>query len=221
MDWLTSTLIIGFFVALASTFDDNLYLTAFFGKVNHTFRPQNIIIGEILGFTVLVIASLPGFFGGLILPAAWMGLLGILPIAIGINYLLSKEPEGAVQDASIECETSSTVKHEKKSLLATLKDSQTYRVSAVTIANGGNNIGIYTPLFANSNLQSLVVILCVCYCAIGFWCLLSFYLVRNPLMAPVLTRYGRKFFPFVLIYLGCSILIKSESYNLLPNIAMF
>lgn len=62
MNWLTSTLILGFFVALASTFDDNLYLTAFFGKVNYTFRPQNIIIGEFLGFTVLVIASLPGIF---------------------------------------------------------------------------------------------------------------------------------------------------------------
>ena len=106
-------------------------------------------------------------------------------------------------------------------MLATLKDSQTYRVSAVTIANGGNNIGIYAPLFANSNLPSLAVILCVCYCTIGFWCCLSYYLVRNPLMTPVLTRYGRKLFPFVLIYLGYSILIKSESYNLLPNIAMF
>lgn len=151
-----------------------------------------------------------------------MGLLGLLPIAIGINYLLSKEPEEeTLQDESIEYHSHSTVKPEKKSFLATLKDSQTYRVSAVTIANGGNNIGIYAPLFANSNLPSLAVILCVCYCTIGFWCCLSYYLVCNPLMAPVLTRYGRKLFPFVLIYLGYSILIKSESYNLLPNIAMF
>lgn len=39
-------------------------------------------------------------------------------------------------------------------------------------------------------------------------------------MAPVLTRYGRKIFPFVLITLGLSILIKSETYRLLPSLAM-
>jgi cadmium resistance protein CadD (predicted permease) len=40
-------------------------------------------------------------------------------------------------------------------------------------------------------------------------------------MAPILTRSGRKVFPFVLIWLGVSILIKSETYRLFPNIAMF
>ncbi|MBD2495474.1 cadmium resistance transporter [Nostoc sp. FACHB-280] len=221
MNWLTSTIIIGISAAIATTFDDNLYLTAFFGKVNRHFRPKNIIIGEFLGFTVLVLASLPGFLGGLILPTAWIGLLGFLPIAIGINHLLTKETEAeTVQTVSVDFSTSKT-KHRKKSLWATLRDPQTYRVSAVTIANGGNNIGIYVPLFASSDLPSLGVILGICYFTVGLWCCLSYTLTRNPLMAPLLTRYGRKVFPLVLIYLGCSILIKSESYQLLPAIAMF
>ncbi|MBD2303095.1 cadmium resistance transporter [Nostoc sp. FACHB-87] len=221
MNWLTSTIIIGISAAIATTFDDNLYLTAFFGKVNRHFRPQNIILGEFLGFTVLVLASLPGFLGGLILPTAWIGLLGFLPIAIGINHLLTKETEAeTVQTVSVDFSATKT-KHRKKSLWATLRDPQTYRVSAVTIANGGNNIGIYVPLFASSDLPSLGVILGICYCTVGLWCCLSYVLTRNPLMAPLLTRYGRKVFPLVLIYLGCSILIKSESYQLLPAIAMF
>ncbi|BAY15905.1 cadmium resistance transporter [Anabaenopsis circularis NIES-21] len=221
MNWLTSTIIIGISAAFATTFDDNLYLTAFFGKVNRHFRPQNIILGEFLGFTVLIFASLPGFLGGLILPTAWVGLLGFLPIAIGINHLLTREQaEEAVQAVSVDF-SASTTKRQKESLWATLRDRQTYRVSAVTIANGGNNIGIYVPLFASSNLPSLGVILCVCYLTVGMWCFLSYNLTRNPLLAPMLTRYGRKVFPLVLIYLGCSILIKSESYQLFPAIAMF
>ncbi|GBE95082.1 cadmium resistance transporter [Nostoc cycadae] len=221
MNWLTSTIIIGISAAFATTFDDNLYLTAFFGKVNRHFRPQNIILGEFLGFTVLIFASLPGFLGGLILPTAWIGLLGFLPIAIGINHLLTREQaEEAVQAVSVDF-SASTTKRQKKSLWATLRDRQTYRVSAVTIANGGNNIGIYVPLFASSNLPSLGVVLCVCYLTVGMWCFLSYNLTRNPLLAPMLTRYGRKVFPLVLIYLGCSILIKSESYQLFPAIAMF
>lgn len=222
MNWLTSTIIIGISAAFATTFDDNLYLTAFFGKVNRHFRPKNIIIGEFLGFTVLVLASLPGFLGGLILPTAWVGLLGFLPIAIGINHLLTREKEEeTVQAVSVDFTSNTTTKHRQKSIWATLRDPQTYRVSAVTIANGGNNIGIYVPLFASSNLPSLGVILLICYMAVGLWCFLSYNLTRNPLLAPVLTRYGRKVFPLVLIYLGCSILIKSESYQLLPTLAMF
>ncbi|MEH2380262.1 MAG: cadmium resistance transporter [Nostoc sp.] len=221
MTWLISTLIIGISAAFATTFDDNLYLTAFFGKVNRSFRPKHIVIGEFLGFTALVFASLPGFFGGLIIPTTWIGLLGLLPVAIGISNLISREQqEETVQAVSVDLTSPTQSGRQKKSLLATIRDPQTHRVSAVTVANGGNNIGIYVPLFASSNLPSLGVILCVCYLTVGVWCLLSYYLTRNPLMAPVLTRYGRKIFPFVLIYLGLSILIKSETYRLLPSLAM-
>jgi cadmium resistance protein CadD (predicted permease) len=222
MTWLISTIVVGIATAFATTFDDNLYLTAFFGKVNHSFRPKHIVLGEYLGFTTLVLASLPGFFGGLIIPSTWIGLLGFLPVAIGISHLMSREDDSeAVQTVSVNLTSPKKLKRQKRSLLTTLRDPQTYRVSAVTIANGGNNIGIYVPLFASSNLPSLGVILCVCYLTVGVWCCLSYFLTRNPLMAPVLTRYGRKVFPFVLIWLGFSILIKSETYRLFPNLAMF
>ncbi|MHC5826693.1 MAG: cadmium resistance transporter, partial [Nostoc sp.] len=194
-----STFIIGISAAFATTFDDNLYLTAFFGKVNRSFRPKHIVIGEFMGFTALVCASLPGFFGGMIIPTTWIGLLGLLPVAIGISNLISREQqEETVQAVSVDLTSPTKSGRQKKSLLATIRDPQTYRVSAVTIANGGNNIGIYVPLFASSNLPSLGVILCACYFTVGVWCLLSYNLTRNPLMTPFLTRYGLKFFPFVL-----------------------
>ncbi|BAY50114.1 cadmium resistance transporter (plasmid) [Scytonema sp. HK-05] len=221
MSWLVSTLILGISAAFATTFDDNIYLTAFFGKVNHVFRPKHIIIGEFVGFTALVLASLPGFFGGLVLPEAWIGLLGILPIVIGISNLMSRDDDGdTIQDVSVDFRHTVKSRRHKKSLFATLRDPQTYRVSAVTIANGGNNIGIYVPLFATTNLPSLGVILCVCYFTVGVWCLLSYNLTRNPLMAPLMARYGRKIFPFVLIWLGFSIMMKSGTFQLVPSLAM-
>ncbi len=216
MNWLTQTLIIAFSAAFATTFDDNIYLTAFFGKVNRHFHIKHIVIGEFLGFTVLVLASLPGFLGGLILPQSWIGLLGFLPIAIGTYNFLHREEEEQVQAVSLKLPANKPQRC-KKSLWATIRDPQTYRVSAVTIANGGNNIGIYVPLFASSSLPSLGVILSVCYLTIGLWCLLSYFMTRNPLMAPIMTRYGRRIFPLVLIWLGFSILMKSESYRLLPG----
>jgi cadmium resistance protein CadD (predicted permease) len=217
MNWLTQTLLIAISAAIATTFDDNIYLSAFFGKVNRHFRPKHIVVGEFLGFTALVLASLPGFLGGLILPQSWIGLLGFLPIAIGTSNLLSREDNSEMtQDVSLNL-GADTPQRRHKSLWSTLRDRQTYRVSAVTIANGGNNIGIYVPLFASSNLPSLGVIVLVCYLTVGLWCFLSFFMTRNPLMAPLLSRYGRRIFPLVLIWLGFSILMKSESYRLLPG----
>ncbi len=40
-------------------------------------------------------------------------------------------------------------------ILASVLNPQTYKVAAVTVANGGDNIGIYVPLFASSDLTSL------------------------------------------------------------------
>ncbi|AFZ36381.1 cadmium resistance transporter [Stanieria cyanosphaera PCC 7437] len=222
MNWLMNTLIIGFSAAVATTFDDNIYLTAFFGKINRTFRPKHIILGEYVGFSVLVFASLPGYFGSLIIPEIWIGLLGFLPILIGITHLISREDEQyTVQTVSVKLPSRTKFKYQNQSLWKTIKDPQTYRVSAATIANGGNNIGIYVPLFASSSFHSLSIILFVCYLTVGLWCFLSFHLTRNPLMTPVLTRYGRKIFPFILIWLGLTILIENKTYQLLPNIAVF
>lgn len=216
MSWLQGALVTGVAVAVATTFDDNIYLTLFFGKVNRSFRPRHVVVGEYLGFTALVGISLVGFLGGLVIPPIWIGLLGFLPVVIGISYLLSRDNQESIQTVSAQLKTKpSRVRRPKQSLLATLRDPQTYRVSAVTIANGGNNIGIYVPLFASSALPSLGVILGICYLTIGLWCFLSYNLTRQPAIAFVMARYARRIFPFILIWIGLSIVFENQSYRLL------
>jgi cadmium resistance protein CadD (predicted permease) len=92
---------------------------------------------------------------------------------------------------------------------------QTYHVAAVTVANGGDNIGIYIPLFANSSAIELIVILVIFLVMLGLWCWLAFYLARHPAVAPPLTRYGSILVPYILIGLGLFILIENGSYHLL------
>lgn len=46
-----------------------------------------MILGQFLGFTLVLLCALPGFFGGLIVPKEWIGLLGIIPIIMGIKEL--------------------------------------------------------------------------------------------------------------------------------------
>jgi cadmium resistance protein CadD (predicted permease) len=221
MDWLIATIKIGLAAAVATTFDDNIYLTAFFSEVNRTFRPQHVVVGEFLGFTALVLVSLLGFLLGLAIPPAWTGLLGILPILIGLNNLINLNKDDSAEDKSANLKRNSKFRgfdSRKRSLWDVIRDPQTYRVSSVTIANGGNNLGIYVPLFATSSIQNLSVIVPVCYLTVGCWLLLSYNLTRLPGIAFVLSRYARKLFPFVLMWLGFRILVDSQSYSLfIPN----
>jgi cadmium resistance protein CadD (predicted permease) len=100
-------------------------------------------------------------------------------------------------------------------ILASVLNPQTYRVAAVTVANGGDNIGIYVPLFASSNLPSLGAILSVFFLLVRVWCYVAYQLTSLPAVANVLTRYGRAIVPFVLIGLGIFILLESGTYRLL------
>ncbi|MGG6295074.1 cadmium resistance transporter [Leptolyngbya sp. AN02str] len=221
MALLTGSLALAIATATATTFDDNIYLTLFFGRVNQTFRPRHIVVGEFVGFTALVGVSLVGFLGGLVVSHMWIGLLGFLPIAIGVNTLLSRDENDGetIQDTSPNLSRRCSYPcRSKATVWKTICEPQTYRVAAVTIANGGNNIGIYIPLFASSTLPNLVLTLSVCYTAIGLWCLLSYSIVRRPAIAFIMARYVRKVVPFVLMWIGFSILLDNQSYQLLAGL---
>lgn len=205
----------GIIAFTATNIDDIIILLLFFSQVNANFRRRHIVFGQYLGFTALILASLPGFLGGLIVPREWIGLLGLLPIAIGIKQLLNREPETAqVQTVASELE------YDKSgnpiiSSLSSILNPQTYKVAAVTVANGGDNISIYIPLFAGQQLASLGVILAVFFLMVGVWCAIAYLLTRQPTIAYILTRYGQPLVPFVLIGLGLFIMYERGTFNLL------
>ena len=186
----------------ATNLDDIVILLLFFSQADALFRRRHIVAGQYLGFAALVLASLPGFFGSLVLPTAWVGMLGIVPIAIGLNRLLNRDEAEAETEAELEPISSP---------LGSLLSPQTYGVAAVTFANGGDNVGIYVPLFASCTWESLAVILSVFFSLVGVWCYTAYRLTRVPAIASTLTRYGNQFVPFVLIGLGGMILFESHA----------
>jgi cadmium resistance transport/sequestration family protein len=201
---------------VATNIDDIIILLLFFAQVDANFRRRHIVIGQYLGFTLLILASLPGFFGGLVVPREWIGLLGLLPIAIGLKQLVNRQEDTAqVQTVTSDFEPSSARKP-IVSLLSSVLSPQTYKVAAVTVANGGDNISIYIPLFAGNNLVSLGVILGVFFLMVGVWCAIAYLLTRQPTIAQVLSRYGNAVVPFVLIGLGLFILYERGTFRLLP-----
>lgn len=193
----------------ATNLDDLVILTLLFSQVNAAFRPRHIVAGQYLGFSTLVIASLSGFLGGMILPSQWIGLLGLVPIAVGMNRLLN--PDSGSSEEQEEIEFSNT------SRFRSLLSPQTCSVAAITIANGSDNVGIYMPLFANSALDSLLVIITLFLSLVGVWCYVTYKLTRSSAIASLLARYGNHLVPFVLIGLGVFIILDSAS---LPPVAL-
>ena len=201
MNELLTAISTGMTAFTATNLDDILILLLFFSQVNAVFRRRHIVFGQYLGFTALVLASLPGFFGRLIFPPDWIGMLGLLPIAIGLSRLLNPETDDSEAEAELE--------QSENSFFSSFLSPQTYSVAAVTVANGGDNIGIYVPLFASNTLESLAVILAVFFAMVGVWCYAAYRLIQMRAIADTLTRYGNQLVPFVLIGLGIAILVKS------------
>jgi cadmium resistance protein CadD (predicted permease) len=200
-------------VAMATTFDDNIYLTGFFSETNRHFLPIHVVVGELVGFTVLISTS---FAASRLLaetvPATIIGWLGLLPILIGIVNLVQVLQPSAMRDLATlpTLETQTEGFSSKRPRLTTvLRQHQTYKVSAVTISNGGNNLSIYIPLMATSGAGPALLTMLVCYGAVVTWLTLSFRLTRVPAIAIHLSRHARRVFPFVLMWLGFRILSDS------------
>jgi cadmium resistance transport/sequestration family protein len=220
MGWIVQTITTGTVAFAATNIDDIIILMLFFAQVSATFRPCHIVAGRYLGFLVLILASLPGFIGGLLIPKAWIGLLGILPIIIGVSQLFNRgRSDTDVQTLSHQ--PVSTSERSPLSKLAALLTPQTYSVAAVTLANGGDNIGIYVPLFASCDLPMLVSILAVFFGLVGVWCWVAYRLARFPAIAHSLTRYSHAIIPFVFVGLGLFILLESKTYQLFTSAPLF
>ncbi|ABA24620.1 Cadmium resistance transporter [Trichormus variabilis ATCC 29413] len=202
MSELLTAISTGFTAFVATNLDDIVVLSLFFSQINACFRRRHIFIGQYLGFSALVVASLPSFFGRFIIPGSWIGLLGIAPIIIGINRLLNQETSDTEDLNTLES---------SPSWWNNFLSPQTYGVAAVTIANGSDNISIYMPMFATNTWDNLLVILLVFFVMVGVWCYLAYHLTQIKAIASAITHYGNSLVPFLLIGLGVSIFIESQT----------
>lgn len=184
--------------------DDIVLLMLFFSQVGPALGRRHIVVGQYLGFALLVVLSLPGFLGGLLLPRPWIGLLGVVPILIGLSQLLWVAADAETESAG-EMTGGGLGRHWGG------LSPQTTTIAAITLANGGDNVGVYMPMFASSSGLGLAITLAVFFSLVGAWCLVAHRLATLGAIATLLTRYGSKVVPFVLMVLGGLILVDSHT----------
>lgn len=207
---MTSNILQGITAFVATNLDDVVVLIVFFTQMDKTERPGHIVIGQYLGFCLLLLLSLPGYFGGRLLPPYWIGLLGLLPLAIGLQLLFTRNQD---DDESVQM-----VSNPLLLKLSAFCPPRILQVVAVTVANGGDNIGIYVPLFASKNLIGLLAIIGTFLVMVGIWCWLAWRLVKQPAIGQLFSKYGDRLVPWVFIALGCYILYESGTIAYFFNV---
>jgi len=207
MLWFLSTVLTGEIAFLATNIDDLFVLMLFFSQVNSSFTTYQIYLGQYLGFAAIVACSLLGFLGGLLIPQTWIGLLGFLPIFLGVRAILKREEADEIQGATLP-------NNVLTKLLLRFFHPQILSVAIVTFANGGDNIATYIPLFASLDRERLVIVLAVFFIMVAVWCIIANRLASHPAIAPVLEQYNRILVPIILMGLGIYILIENETWRI-------
>ena len=173
-------------VAFAVTdIDDLVLLALWFSQPGR--RVASIVLGQYLGIGALVVVSIVAGLLALAVPVQWLAWLGLLPIALGVRLLLKGESDD----------------EEGASAMAT----SPLAVAGITVANGGDNLGVYIPLFASQPGATATYILIF---AVGtaVWCGLGYALVSHPVAAHTLQRWGHRILPWALIVIGVHILVS-------------
>lgn len=183
--------------AFTATNIDDIFMLMMFFSSSMTFPVKQLVLCQYIGIGLLVAISALGSLISLAVPTYIIALLGIVPIVIGIKKLVvfRKKNESNSKQAT----------HDKK------KNNLIFAaVAAVTFSNGGDNIGVYTPLFAKYNsLRQITALTTIFMAMTAVWCITAYYLVNHPLVASKIRRIGHIILPFVLIGLGIYILIES------------
>ena len=87
MQWLFSTLVMGFVALTLTDIDDLLLLIFFFSLTKKSFTKREILLGQYLGLLFLLLLTTLGYLGTLVIPLAWIGLLGLIPFFRELNEL--------------------------------------------------------------------------------------------------------------------------------------
>lgn len=182
---------------LVTNVDDVIVLSLFFARgAGQRGTTAKIVAGQYLGFGGILLASVLVTFGaGLFLPDAAIPYFGLVPLLLG-SYAAWRvwragDGDEPASDRSVSVLT----------------------VAAVTFANGGDNIGVYVPVFLTVGTGALLAYCVVFLILVAALVLAARFVATREPIADVLERWEHLLFPLVLIVLGLVILIEGGAFG--------
>ena len=182
-----------------------IILMLFFAKRKSRKDIINIYLGQFLGSVSLILISLLFAFVLNYIPSKEiLGLLGLIPIFLGLKVLLLGDSDG-------EAIAKDGLRKDDKNLI--------FLVAMITFAScGADNIGVFVPYFITLNLANLIVTLLTFLVMIYLLVFSAQKLAQVPSVGETLEKYSRWFIAVVYLGLGMYILIENNSFNILRTV---
>ena len=182
-----------------------IILMLFFAKRKSRKDIINIYLGQFLGSVSLIFLSLLFAFVLNYIPSKEiLGLLGLIPIFLGLKVLLLGDSDG-------EAIAKEGLRKDNKNLI--------FLVAMITFAScGADNIGVFVPYFTTLNLANLIVALLTFLVMIYLLVFSAQKLAQVPSVEEILEKYSRWFIAVVYLGLGIYILIENNSFDILWTI---
>ena len=179
-----------------------IILMLFFAKRKSRKDIINIYLGQFLGSVSLILLSLLFAFVLNYIPSKEiLGLLGLIPIFLGLKVLLLGDSDG-------EAIAKEGLRKDNKNLI--------FLVAMITFAScGADNIGVFVPYFITLNLANLIVALLTFLVMIYLLVFSAQKLAQVPSVGETLEKYSRWFIAVVYLGLGMYILIENNSFDML------
>lgn len=183
-----------------------IILMLFFAKRKSRKDIINIYLGQFLGSVSLILLSLLFAFVLDYIPSKEiLGLLGLIPIFLGIKVLLLGDSDG-------EAIAKEGLRKDNRNLI--------FLVAMITFAScGADNIGVFVPYFTTLNLANLIVALLTFLVMIYLLVFSAQKLAQVPSVGETLEKYSRWFVAVVYLGLGVYILIENNSFDMLWTVS--
>ena len=182
-----------------------IILMLFFAKRKSRKDIINIYLGQFLGSVSLIFLSLLFAFVLNYIPSKEiLGLLGLIPIFLGLKVLLLGDSDG-------EAIAKDGLRKDDKNLI--------FLVAMITFAScGADNIGVFVPYFITLNLANLIVALLTFLVMIYLLVFSAQKLAQVPSVGEILEKYSRWFIASVYLGLGIYILIENNVFDMLRTV---
>lgn len=215
---------------------DNLFvLLAFLAEAGGERR--RVIAGQYAGSLTLILGSM--LLAALLkhLPVGYVGLLGILPVGVGLSKAwerfgpanaqqqettrANREPPASREAAASpeNCASSADPTHAANQARSATppfarRGSSWWAVACVAVANGSDNLAVYVPLYASHSHSEGAFISLVFIVMIGLWCAGAVWLVEHPLLGAPIRRYGTALLPLILVGIGVSVIAHNDTLRI-------
>lgn len=177
----------------ATNLDDFVVLTALFALDRATGARNTVRIwaGQIIGIGLLTAAA---FLAAKVLndvPTSWIRYLSLIPIVIGLKSLRRRDRQPRAERPRTDA-------------------GSTLAVVGITVANGGDNMALYIPLFHGVD-EAAGVVTAACFLAMTLlWCTTACLLTRAAPGPGTARRMPAGLAPVAYIAIGATALIRSS-----------